>query len=387
MQSEVLQPGRAGRHVLVIRQGDRPRLNGELPHRLQQAFPDLLIDDLDVLAAVRRRRFRWMIVAASGTAEFAVPVLRRQIRPKRAIVRSAAFASAVERCVHQQVSGTTHRFTFQSQSLFPAATPGVPHFIYTDHAHLANVGYPGFDRRTLLGGRHLAREVRTYEEAAAVFTRSRHVADVLTSAYAIPRDRVHVVGVGPNISTSDRAVTSKWHDGRIVFVGVDWDRKGGPVLLEAFRRLHAEDPATRLEIVGCDPDLDDNGVTVHGRLPLGQVARLLAESDVFCLPTLAEPFGVAFVEAMHAGLPIVGTEIGAIPEMVGAEPTGLLVRPGDVADLHKALVTLVRDPALARRLGAQGRRVAAERYDWDLVMERIRSVILERLPNGGGKCR
>ena len=355
----VPEPGRAA----VIRQGDRPRLNTALAGLLADAYPELEVDDIDVLGLVRSDRRRYLRAAASGVVEYTSPLLRRRTSVKRAIVSSAGYARAAGLLVRERVAPGTHRFTFQSQSLFSAAVPGVSNFVYTDHAHLANLGYPGFDRAALKSSAYLAREAELYAGAERVFTRSRHVADTIVHGYGCSSERVIVVGVGPNaVPPSDDAVeraTESWYGGRIIFVGVDWERKGGPELVAAFRILRERFPEARLDIVGCSPaGVAGPGIEIHGRLPLDRVAELLAASDVFCLPTLAEPFGVVFIEAMHAGLPVVGTRLGAIPDFVIPHSTGALVAPGDVDELAHALAELLADPDRTRRMGRAARALA-----------------------------
>jgi glycosyltransferase involved in cell wall biosynthesis len=366
--------------IALIRQGDRPRLNQRLGELLAMMFPEYEVDDIDVLALVRSRPLSALRASVGAAAENIERLATRRIDSKKALITSQAFADVAARLIHARVAPTTHAFTFQSQSLFPAAVPGVPHFVYTDHAHLANLGYPGFDVRGLAGRRFLARERETYHSACAVFVRSEHVRDVITSTYAVSPRRVRNVGVGPNVSREYFDADRPWHGGRILFVGVDWERKGGSTLLSAFRGLHAQRPSTRLEIVGCEPRIGDvPGVTVHGRVSTDEVGRLMGESDIFCMPTRAEPFGVAFIEAMHAGLPTVGTNIGAIPDFVKRGVTGRLVEPDDPTGLSEALLTMVDNPAWAQAMGREGRSLARRTYDWQPVMSAIRSEIRERL--------
>lgn len=374
-------PADTRQRIAVIRQGDRPRVNAALATLVADAFPDHAIDDIDVLALVRARRPLMACTLVGATVENGWRVATRRTTPKKAWITSRSFASAAQRLVAERVSAETHRATLQSQSLFPAAVAGVPHFVYTDHAHLVNLGYPGFDESALAGRGFILRERAVLRSAARVFVRSRHVRDVLVSTYGLPAERVVDVGVGPNTPLPEHERPDVWHGGRIVFVGVDWDRKGGPLLLRAFERLAAERPGVRLEIVGCDPPdaAGRAGVTVHGRLPEAEVAALLDECDVFCLPTTSEPFGVAFVEAMHAGLPLVGTDLGAVPDMVRDGETGRLVPVGDVAALQRALTELVDDPAGARRMGAAARDLARRRYDWSRVMSAVRDEMLDAI--------
>ena len=366
--------GKARQRIAVIRQGDRPRLNSRLPTLLAQEFPEHAVDDIDVLGLIRRRPLTLATCLIAGGFENFWSVATRRMTVKKAMVTSGTFAQAAGRMVASRVNPATHLFTMQSQSMFPAKVPGVPHFIFTDHAHLANFAYPSFDSRQMAGRRFLARERAIYRSASRVFVRSENVARVLVSTYGVPQEQVITVGVGPNvpIATADTAPPSKWHGGRIVFVGVDWQRKGGQVLVDAFDRVHRSHPGARLEIVGCSPDVADMpGITVHGRLGLDDVATLLSECDVFCLPTRAEPFGVAFIEAMHAGLAVVGTRIGAIPDFVHDGETGALVDPDDVSGLADVLSTMLDHPERTQKMGAAGRALVRERYQWTAVMARI----------------
>jgi glycosyltransferase involved in cell wall biosynthesis len=351
---------------------------------LADTYPEFHVDDIDVLELIRSNRVRFARAAASGLGEYVVPVARRRMSPKRAIVSSEGFGRMAQALVRERVGPTTHRFTFQSQSLFPAWVAGVPHFVYTDHAHLANLGYPGFDRGALKSVRYLRREAELYAASRLVFARSRHVRDAIVHGYGCPTERVVVVGVGPNTTPPSDAEVEQalesWNGGRIVFVGVDWERKGGPALVTAFRTVRERYPDARLDIVGCSPTgVGGPGIEIHGRLSLERVADLLAHADVFCLPTLAEPFGVAFIEAMHAGLPVVGTRIGAVPDFLIPRETGLFVEPNDVSGLADALTQLLADPDGTRRMGRIARRLAQERYTWEAVMTVVKFHIDEAL--------
>jgi glycosyltransferase involved in cell wall biosynthesis len=107
------------------------------------------------------------------------------------------------------------------------------------------------------------------------------------------------------------------------------------------------------------------------------LARLLAASDIHCQPnTLREPFGIAFIEALYAGLPVVTTAMAGPLEIVD-ESCGILVTPGDVDALAVALGRLIRDPGLRRRLGAQGPVRARELCDPAAQMAKLEAVLLK----------
>jgi glycosyltransferase involved in cell wall biosynthesis len=110
---------------------------------------------------------------------------------------------------------------------------------------------------------------------------------------------------------------------------------------------------------------------VLGRCPVDEVHRHYERADVFCLPTRREPFGVAFVEALHYGLPVVATRIGAVPDLVEHGVNGFLVDVGDVDGLATHLDRLLGDAALRHRMGMAGEQRARDRYTWAAVARRI----------------
>jgi glycosyltransferase involved in cell wall biosynthesis len=210
---------------------------------------------------------------------------------------------------------------------------------------------------------------------------SSNIARSLALDYGLPASRARVAGVGSNAMRAAGAEADPLRFGRrrILFVGVDWERKGGPVLVEAFRRLRRVHPEAELEIVGCTPDVREPGCHVVGRIPLDAVSDHYLSATVFCLPTRMEPFGIVFIEALAHGLPIVGTPIGAIPDLVEGGRTGCLVPPDDPQALADALDRLLRDPALCRRLGSEGEALVRERYTWEATACRIANAVRGQL--------
>jgi glycosyltransferase involved in cell wall biosynthesis len=114
-----------------------------------------------------------------------------------------------------------------------------------------------------------------------------------------------------------------------------------------------------------------------------ELPALLTQSTVFALPTLQEPFGLAFLDAMACGLPCVGTRIEAVPEIIRDGETGLLVPPGDPVALADALARLLEDHARARAMGARGRARVFASGLWSHVATRLERTLGAALGSPG----
>jgi glycosyltransferase involved in cell wall biosynthesis len=230
----------------------------------------------------------------------------------------------------------------------------------------------------------IAVEKEIYQNAALNFTMSRNIAQSIREDYSCAPGKVAAVGAGasaPPVVTVERRSWNK----RILFVGVEWERKGGPLLIDAFREVLKAHPDAHLTIAGSSPDVDVSNCTVLGRLPLAEMSRQYGEASIFCLPTRIEPFGIAFLEAMMNRLPIVATRIGAIPELVIPGENGHLVEPGAAEPLARALIDLLDHPGRCLEMGEKGHRIAMRDYTWETVGRKIRAHVERALDRGTGK--
>jgi len=254
---------------------------------------------------------------------------------------------------------------------------GVPHFVYTDHTHLSNLGYSFFDPRKLRPQHWLTLESKIYQNAARIFTRSHNITADLMRHYAISPEKIACVYAGANVAVESdfQVANNNYANKRILFIGSDWVRKGGPILAAAFTEVLRIHPSAHLTIVGANPDLHLPNCTVLGQLSLAELSALFAQSSIFCLPTRVEPFGVAILDAMLHRLPVVATYIGAIPDMIKEGVCGHMVTPGDSQQLARTLIDLMGDPGRCRRFGETGYKLANARYRWPLVGARFRSEI------------
>jgi len=153
------------------------------------------------------------------------------------------------------------------------------------------------------------------------------------------------------------------HEGplKLLFVGGDFARKGGHILLQVMRERFARDCV--LDVVTREDVPETPGVTVHRCEPNSpDLVRLYQEADLFVMPTRAECFGHVSVEAMASGLPVIVGDVGGARDIVDHGETGWLVRP-EAGALADALATALANRYILPEMGARARRVAEERFD------------------------
>ncbi len=360
-----------------VKVGEFSHTNRVVLEQLQTRFPDLepTIIDLQNLEFVRRRDVPGLVLCVAS--EFGAAACTNLQRLRLHIHKTTCMMRRTRAALLARLDGRRFAFTFQTQSLFDSSLPGIPHFIYTDHTHLENLKYPLPEAAGPLSRSWAKLERSIYHNARMIFTMSANVARSVIDEYGCPAQKVECVYAGSNVSTelSGDIDGSRYRAKHVLFVGVDWERKGGPVLLEAFRILRRSHPDARLTIVGCSPPVTEPGVHVAGRVPLREVPRFYRAASVFCLPTLNEPFGLVFLEAGAYGLPVVATPIGAIPEIVLEGETGCLVPPQNPRELASRLASLIVDPERCERMGARAREWIGQRYSWERTGERIATLI------------
>lgn len=164
---------------------------------------------------------------------------------------------------------------------------------------------------------------------------------------------------------------------RVLFVGGDLIRKGGDLLLDVFRtRLKGR---AELVLVTRTEMAPEPGVHVHHNVAANspELRELYATSDIFVLPTRADCYSLVCMEALAAGLPIVATRVGGIPDMIHVGSTGYLVEVDDRRELGDALDSLISHPTHRAGMSARCREEALRRFDArtnaDLLYDFVRS--------------
>lgn len=214
-------------------------------------------------------------------------------------------------------------------------------------------------------------------------------------ASGIPARRIETIPSGIDVaafSTAPPALTGLPPGATAIGMAARLVREKGPyLLLEAAREIAARFPQTVFVFVGDGPE---RAGLEKCAAELGLAQRtfftgqrsdmpgVYASLGVFVLPSFSEGLPVSVLEAMGAGLPVVAARVGAIPELIEPGRTGILVEPGSAAALSNAIMRLLEDPPLARRLGEAARRRAAEEHSAAAMARRYLS-LYQRIRRGG----
>jgi glycosyltransferase involved in cell wall biosynthesis len=263
--------------------------------------------------------------------------------------------------------------SFWRKSLFIAAAQlaGVPYLL-----HVHGGGFEDFYRRRC-GPLAQAWVRRALRRSHAVLALSQQWHDILRSI--APGCRCVVV---PNpVEVPARAAPLDGAPPTVLFLGLVAHSKGVADLAQAWPGVRNAVPDARLVVAGSGDELDAlrarfdaESVVFPGWIGGAEKEAWLQRAWAFVLPSHREALPMAILESMAWGVPVVATRVGGVPLAVRDGETGLLVEPRDVAALERALVALLRDDALRRRMGRAGRQRAIELFSADAQLQRVEAL-------------
>ncbi|NWJ97663.1 MAG: glycosyltransferase family 4 protein [Chloroflexi bacterium] len=209
---------------------------------------------------------------------------------------------------------------------------------------------------------------RAFHGSTYLITWSEWARQSLINDYGLPADKVEVIPPGTNLDfwkLENEANKPAHPEGktRLLFVGGDFERKGGKLLYDNFRRYLSE--SCELHLVTQGKVETGNGVFVHRNITPNspELQALFRQADVFVLPTEGDCLPVAITEALAAGLPVVSTRVGAIEEAVVNGENGFVITPNNGTELTQVLTQLANDPELRRKMGLKSRALAETSFD------------------------
>jgi glycosyltransferase involved in cell wall biosynthesis len=211
-----------------------------------------------------------------------------------------------------------------------------------------------------------------------------------TALKTSPWERIDVIGNGINsdifLATESRSDEKTF---KMIMVSRLIERKGIQHVIAAISRL--QDPDISLTIVGTGnyecrlrKMVEEYGlqssISFFGYCPNEMLPSLYNNSDVFILTSLAESFGIVFLEAMASGLPIIAGRTGGVPAIV-SEENGILVDPGSVPEIMNAIIEMKNNPKKRKEMAIRNRKKAMEQYSWQKVAEMYQEIYRNPVPS------
>ncbi|OLZ11826.1 hypothetical protein BFX06_00330 [Sulfobacillus thermosulfidooxidans] len=225
-----------------------------------------------------------------------------------------------------------------------------------------------------------------YRQAQAIFTMSDWVRTSIIKSGAIKSQDVHTVHAGSNLGahfSSNPYAEKNLAAQTLVFVGRDFQRKGGNILLRAWPKVLQELPLAQLKIIG--PYREDIGqelspsIHVLGPLSNQQIIHEMSQCTGLVIPSLWEPYGIAFLEAMSMGLPVIGTRHMAMPEFI-VPGTGYLPKPYEVDELAEAMIRLLTQTHTTWKM-SRNAFLHAQAFQWSQVAAKMDRVLTSIMKN------
>lgn len=316
-------------------------------------------------------------VTLSATTRDALRIMHARRRDGRLLTvwqQSRVTDAYCRRAISAGVARTGCQAVLEIQDLAPL---DVPFFVFQDMSfdallHLRETTDIPLFRPLPVSAlrRRQERQAQVYAQASGLLAMSHWLARSLVEVSGVPAEKVHVVHPGISASYSGEIPPARQRPRRrLLFVGRDFIRKGGDLVVDAVHALRRDvDPAITLTVAG-PPEWPlageiPDGVDFLGARPLAEVGRLFDTHDLFVMPSRLEPFGIVFAEAISRGLPCVGRNAFAMPEIIAPGRTGALVSTEDRNELVDAVAKALSDDALYAACHAEATTVAAA-FSWD----------------------
>lgn len=220
-----------------------------------------------------------------------------------------------------------------------------------------------------------------YTMCRGIFTMSKWLRDDLINHTGVKPEKVHWVGGGCNIDITQVDVGNKTGN-KFLFIGKDWKRKNGPLVIEAFSRLKRKYSNVELYIAGpekipVETEQHKNGVFFVGRKSYEELVAYYNLCDYFVMPSKFEAYGLVFAEALIYGLPCIGKNEFAMPEFITDGENGYLINGDSATELEQCMEKLVLNGSIMAKKVQNNQKCYIKEYSWDSVASRMLKVMQE----------
>lgn len=222
-------------------------------------------------------------------------------------------------------------------------------------------------------------ERKGYKYAQRIVAISTTTKDSLVNDYQVPSEKITVIPVGVDVGIF-KPLDIKKIPNSVLYVGRLCERKGLYYLIESIKMVREAIPNIKLYLIGKGNLREElqrlvekhgllRNVVFIGKVSEEELIKWYNRAEVFVLPSLFEGFGIVCIEAMACGVPVIGTKVPGIVDIIRDRDNGLLVPPQDPDSLAKAIVQMLKDKGLCKYLGERERKGILGKFDWSKISE------------------
>lgn len=241
-------------------------------------------------------------------------------------------------------------------------------------------------------------EHKTFKKADALVFSSEWAANSAEQEYNVPRGKIHIISYGANmdiIPSFDEAIKKDISEKvRILFLGVDWIRKGGDITYRTFKKLVAEYPKVELTVCGCIPpkEVQHENLKIipflnkNDKTDLQKLYQILIDTHFLMVPSRSDCTPIVFCEANAFGIPVISTDVGGIPSVISNGVNGyILPLEADANEYSALLGNLVKNPQDYYSLSRLSRGYYDSNLNWDQWGKAMDKLIKELVTNKNKK--
>lgn len=222
--------------------------------------------------------------------------------------------------------------------------------------------------------------MKTISKCERLITITNQIKTLYTKFF--DEEKISTIPLGVDTSTfkPPSNMPEKNHQ-EILFVGYLYKIKGTQYLIKAMHAITKEHKDVKLRIIGNGPDKQQliklaealkikEKIEFEGFVPHNKMPKYYQQCDIFCFPTLGEPFGKSIIEAMACGKPVIASNIGGPAEIIKNGETGILVPPAQPKILAEKILKLLKDKKTAKKMGEKGRKTIMQDFSWEKIAEK-----------------
>jgi glycogen(starch) synthase len=255
----------------------------------------------------------------------------------------------------------------------------VPYVLYLDYTMALSeqnkLSWAYFLNRTDRDG-WMTCEQQLFQQAKHIFSQSQVVKNSLVKDYQISPDRIAVVGASGNFQEpydGEKFFGSQ----QILFNGSDFHRKGGPLVLAAFKQVKQVLPDAKLVVIGKKMVMQQEGIENPGQVSPETLKELFLTSDLVLAPADCDPFPRFVMEAMNYGVPCIVSDRDGMPEIVDHSLNGIVIDKPTPSSLATTIVDLLSYPDRLEVMSQAAQHKIRTHLNWNNVVSQITSTLAE----------